>query len=329
MLISVLNEKILNKTKVVYSNVCGVGKSTFIKKKAKGKNYIYFPLGGNINKNIIFEKLRKVIEKIKDPKSIIIHLDLYNTEQYYLMTDFLFSFLITKFYSNFEDILSISNDIQIYIEIPNEFTNFLEKFQMIKYFIRKNENEEMKLNDLKSSFEENNIYKISPILEKIYNIDNIDKNKSITSKDLLFKYIKIEKPTYYQIEIFCKCIKSYQVNDLSENKKDYEKIINSIQLFTLNPYSDFIVNRKEGSLIDILTDIDNNIKKKAPLAKNIPIIFDTKSGLYELNNEKIENLKSQNDFLLELRTILSIDNPIDENESNQKDNHDLKPLKKI
>ena len=135
MLISVLNEKILNKTKVVYSNVCGVGKSTFIKKKAKGKNYIYFPLGVNINKNIIFEKLRKVIEKIKDPKSIIIHLDLYNTEQYYLMTDFLFSFLITKFYSNFEDILSISNDIQIYIEIPNEFTNFLEKFQMIKYFI--------------------------------------------------------------------------------------------------------------------------------------------------------------------------------------------------
>ena len=81
------NEKynnIIKNTKIFYSDVCGCGKSTLIKIEAKEKEYIYFPLGGFLTKKLIFEKLTKIIEKIKEPNNTIIHLDLYDTEQDYL-----------------------------------------------------------------------------------------------------------------------------------------------------------------------------------------------------------------------------------------------------
>ena len=71
-------------------------------------------------------------------------------------------------------------------------------------------------------------------------------------KDLLYEYIGIENPTYYQIEIFCKCISFI-------NKKDNNFILNSkkvlewTNLFTENIYSNFIKNSfKEKEKILIL-----------------------------------------------------------------------------
>ena len=279
---------------------------------------------------ILFQKLRKVLDKITDPKNTIIHLDLYDTEQHYLMTDFLFSFLITKFYTNFEDILHISDDIYIYIEIPNEFTNFLQKFQILNFFKKANKTKEMKLSELKSSFQEINNYEISPVLNRIFNHQN-QNNQNIKKEDLLYKYISIENPTYYQIEIFCKCIKSYHFNELDRDNENIfleksEKIIKCIQLFTKNLYSDFIINKKEykkeDSLIDILTNIDDNNRNKNIIDKYFSLIFFTKSGFYELNNEILTNLKSKDDFLNELKKIMSIDNPINKDgkeSNNEKD----------
>ena len=98
--------------------------------------YIYFHFGGYLTKKIIYKKIQEILNKIKEPKNTIIHLDLYDTEQKYLMNEFLFSFLITKFYTNYENIISISNDIRINIEIPNEFIDFIEKYKIIKFFIK-------------------------------------------------------------------------------------------------------------------------------------------------------------------------------------------------
>jgi len=176
------------------------------------------------------------------------------------MTDFLFSFLITKFYSNFENILSIPNDIPIYIEIPNEYKNFLQKFKILNFFIENNNIKEMKLKDLKDNFEESNIDPILNILNQIYSKEEDNLSKT---KDLLFKCLNIENPTFYQIEIFCKCIKSYQINSSNQNKflEKAQKIIKCIKLFTQNPYSDFIIDEKKDSLIDILTNIDTKFNK--------------------------------------------------------------------
>ena len=321
---------IIKNTKIFYSNVCGVGKSTCIKKEVKDKEYIYFPFGGYINKKIIFQNIQKILEKIKNPQKTIIHLDLYDTEQIYIMTDFLFSFLITKFYSNFESILSIPNDIQIYIEIPNEFTNFLDKFQILNFFIKINGIKEMKLNELLSSYTESNSYKIINILKQIYIREN--NILDIEPKDLLYKYLKIKNPTFYQIEIFCKCIMSYDFMNLNENEKNEfleksTKIINSIKLFTQNPYSNFIIeeNKESLNLVNILTNIDNKVNNESN-KDNIPLIFYTKSGFYELNRETINSFKTQNQFLEELKKIMSIDNPIEDNRSNKKK---LKALKTI
>ena len=50
------------------------------------------------------------------------------------MNEFLFSFLITKFYANNENIIYIPNNIKIYIEIPNSFENYLNKFGILNTF---------------------------------------------------------------------------------------------------------------------------------------------------------------------------------------------------
>ena len=83
---------------VTKSEICGLGKTTKIKKdikEIKKKEYIHFPIGGNISRDIIYHKLKKILDKIekiikeKYPnekerncyKFIAIHLDLYDNNE--------------------------------------------------------------------------------------------------------------------------------------------------------------------------------------------------------------------------------------------------------
>ena len=79
-------------------------------------------------------------------------------------------------------------------------------------------------------------------------------------------------------------------------------------------------------MIDILTNIDTKFNKN--YKDDIPLIFSSKTGYYELNKNKIKSFTNQNEFLEELKIIMSLDNPIEENEFNN-NNNDLLPLKKI
>ena len=85
---------------IILSDESGVGKSTYIKLEIEksGKDYIYFPLGGVLNKEDILERLKNLEIEKKNPNKTVFYLDLYNTEQIGLMVEFLFSVLITKFY---------------------------------------------------------------------------------------------------------------------------------------------------------------------------------------------------------------------------------------
>ena len=120
---------ILNKNiHVIKSENCGLGKTEKIKKeiKAKGKKYIHFPVGGNITRDILFKKLKTIVDKIEesennDVKNVAIHLDLFDNNEHSILNEFLFSFLITKFYSNSENVLYIPIDIEIFVEVPNCF----------------------------------------------------------------------------------------------------------------------------------------------------------------------------------------------------------------
>ena len=154
------NFEITKNIKVISSDVCGLGKSFKIKKmieEAK-KKYYHFPLGGKLTKNVIYQKIFYLFKKIKndakpqkdvntnskdenDKKinceeysefdNVAIHLDLIETKETSLINEFLFSFLITKFYTNNENIIYIPNNIKIYIEIPNSFENYLKKFGIL------------------------------------------------------------------------------------------------------------------------------------------------------------------------------------------------------
>lgn len=103
-----------NNVHVIKSEICGLGKTEKIRKeiKEKKKEYIHFPIGGNINRDILYNKLKVILdktEKIKKEKKInvAIHLDLYDNNEPSILNEFLFSFLITKFYSNSENYIYI------------------------------------------------------------------------------------------------------------------------------------------------------------------------------------------------------------------------------
>ena len=114
--------------------------------KENKKKYIHFPLGGILSKSIIYEKLKKLLEKIDNEKEktkynyedIAIHLDLTETKETSIINEFFFSFFITKFYTNNENIIYIPEDIEIYVEIPNCFDNYLSKFGILKEFNQEN-----------------------------------------------------------------------------------------------------------------------------------------------------------------------------------------------
>ena len=117
---------------IISSDKCGVGKSTQIKLEInrKRKKYIYFPFGGVFNREHVIERLKK----LEIPSNSALHIDLYDTEQTELMTEFLFSLLITKLYGQNEDTFYLSKDIEIKIEIPNGFIDFMEKFPLLTLF---------------------------------------------------------------------------------------------------------------------------------------------------------------------------------------------------
>ena len=180
---------ILNKNiHVIKSENCGLGKTEKIKKeiKAKGKKYIHFPVGGNITRDILFKKLKTIVDKIEesennDVKNVAIHLDLYDNNEHSILNEFLFSFLITKFYSNSENVLYIPIDIEIFVEVSNCFEDFISKYKILNSFEIENikldkkqdfDLPEEKLLHFKNMLDLNDITSIYEYINKYFNISN-------------------------------------------------------------------------------------------------------------------------------------------------------------
>ena len=299
-----IQDKVLcENIKVFSSDVCGLGKSFKIKKLIKEKNEIYyhFPLGGILSKKIIYEKILKLLQKIKkdakikkgeenkknkknikdeeDKKdeeylkynnNVAIHLDLIESKETSLINEFLFSFLITKFYTNNEDIIYIPNNIKIYVEIPNSFENYLTKFGILNVF----EIEHIELGKLPNLELDKNI-------RQIFN-RMIGKETNEEIEEFIKENIGIKEYSYHQVKtfinlfinqfsIFDSKLKFTNSQDDDITNKCIKDFAQSTKYFTNGGFAKLIMDKKQHikDKIDLCLDAYendlNNVKFKTPL----------------------------------------------------------------
>ena len=333
---------------VISSDKCGLGKSFKIKKmmKEKKQKYFYFPLGGILTKKIISKKLMNLLEKIKneneeEQNEIIdtneskkiknaVHLDLTESEDTSLINEFLFSFLFTKFYSDNMTIIYIPKNIDIYIEIPNCFKDYLQHFGLLRIFPRENITKENKLKlDLKND-----------IINFFDEIIGLNSNELI-EKEFLEKYLgSLQNYSYHQIIIFIKLF-IYKFNKFKEKLnfiKD-KKIINEKFIYDFTKSAAYFIDNGFQNLIlreklkidykdytDLLSDAYNYDLEGKKF--NIPLFYINEKNMnYEeikIDEEILsDKAKSSKDYLLYMKKILYIDNEV------ETDNNGLKSLLSI
>ena len=302
----------LENTKVFSSEICGLGKSHEIRKiiESNNKLYFYFQLGGFLEKNIIFKKLSNLLNKIKKEnededednyKNIAIHLDLNESNEIDLLNEFLFSFLITKFYSNGKDIIYIPNNIEIYIEIPNCNYDYLSKFQILSFFnITHITLHNMPLLDLDKD--------TRTILNKILGYKEDEEIEKF-----IVKYIANENKqySYHKLSIFIKLF--------IHNYLTYEKTMKSVKRnrnitkefvmeFEKNPNS--YINNCFYELI-----LNNNNKKDYADLLSEAYDKDCKNKIHSVFSygEKTTLEQSIKDFLFKIKTMFNLSNEIDKN----------------
>ena len=324
----ILNNTILKNIKVISSDICGLGKSFKIKKmiKEENKRYYHFSLGGFLTKNIIYEKILDLFKNIEmdiknnknnlNYKDIALHIDLMETDETFLINEFLFSFLITKFYCNNEEIIHIPDNISIYIEIPNCFFNYLSKLSILNIFHIEN----IVQGELKKS-EKKNVINISiPKLEleqKI--IDIFERLCGYKTNEEIELFIKnnlgIKEYSYYQVHIFIKLFISQfyllekKIKFVDANGYDItNKCINFFKEFTTyftNGEFPKLLTRKDienysRDIYDLLLDTyENDLKNtqfKCPLLfvdktsekYNLLYLQNTNNKIYKDNNKVMD-----------------------------------------
>ena len=136
-----INEEINNKIEVIYSNASGVGKSYYIIEEyfseydKKGYKYLYFPIEGDCTKEEILKRLIEIKEK-----KVFIHLDILDInkkEKRFLIRDFLFCFLVLKYYSHNYDIFYYGNEFIIKIETSFGIDDPFISYPILKLYKKK------------------------------------------------------------------------------------------------------------------------------------------------------------------------------------------------
>ena len=311
--------------RVISSDCCGLGKSFKIKKKVNKhkKNYYLFGINENDIKNNLFSKLEKLLNKIKkesDEKfdKIAIHLDMPENGDNTIINEFLFSFLITKFYCNNENIIFIPSDIEIYVEIPNIFdNNYLSIYGILNIFKRKN----ITLDKMpKLDLPEETIR----IFNNILGYDSIDKIEQFI-KDK----IGMKNYSYYQVQIFIKIIISQigkfqgKIKFISEGKDTSEEfimdIVKSTKFVVSNCFSRILLQKNmddmdDNNYIELLSKIyDYDLSNQR---YDLPLIYihTEKLSFGQIYIGQKESKKNKTDnyiYLEKLKPILNIQNDIE------------------
>ena len=280
-----------SKVEIVLSDVSGVGKSTYITSeiKKKKKDCIYFPLGGVFSRKDVLKRLNE-LKKEKNFSNGIFHLDLYDTEKLDLTMEFLFSILVTKIYGQNDDIFYMPDNVEIMVEIPNGFIDFMKKFPILNIFNKI----ELRLNNLLPLIVEEKLDNNIQIVANYLNLLDTD-IKSLNNRDLYFKGIndnlglktfseakvlsqskcqelifskikeKIKNPNYYQISSFINVL-GMQLRKFSQNNLLSVSYLSEVEMEDMRSY---IINNfikltnyfTENGFIDLVNNQMKNYKK--------------------------------------------------------------------
>ena len=327
-----INKKFEN-IKIITSDICGLGKSHKIIKMIeqsnkcetkeenendKKKKYVHFPLGGILTKEVIYKKLSGLLNKLKndkdDYKNIAIHLDLTESQETSIINEFLFSFLITKFYINNENIIYIPKDIEIYIEIPNCFENYLSKFGILNIFKREN----ISLSEIpKLDLPKN-------MIEIFYRMLGYKTNESIES--FIKSKIGLDKYSYHQVQIFIKLfISQYskfngKLKFTAEGKDVTDECIQEFakctKYFTAGGFAKLLNEKnidKKIDYIDLMSTIYDNDLKGTKF--EIPLIFIIKEkNIYvpiNIPNSNTMSHQKSDKYLKDLKMALNLENEVE------------------
>ena len=212
------------KISLINSKSCGYGKSLniiteknneIVNKKTKEKvNYIYFPIGGNFDKIKLSQRFDELPEMSDINKKYAIHFDITQTKDIEFLNEFFFKLLILRKYDIYA-IKYFDTNVEIIIEIPNDFTNYINeikifkklKKQTIKQISQINPSDDLLfVSKILTVYENNDILKSQKELEKILLNLKLSQDKC---ENIILKYIKSNKltnPNFYQINIFIKIL---------------------------------------------------------------------------------------------------------------------------
>ena len=294
------------KISLIDSNYCGLGKSDFIKEQIKKEklNYIYFPIGGKFTRDDLANRLEELQDMSDIKQKYSIHLDISQTEEVQLLNEFLFKLLILRKCDLYENAKYFGSNVEIIIEIPNDFKDYAKELNLLKYISKKTIRNIEQINlSHKLKIVEGIIamYESNDIITKNY-IETKDIKSEEHYKKKILEYLKtmnLENPNYYQINIFIKILanefikfskcEGYQPKILLNNavasgmsienaKKGLELrkfIINSFiqitKMFLISPYEKLIKNQK------INQELYSNENKQKYINENLSINIDSSS----------------------------------------------------
>ena len=279
-------------------------------------------MGGNLTKNSIFQKLDKIINNIKTKnyyRDYAIHLDLFENKESSILNEFLFSFLITKFYLNNEDIIYIPKNLEIFIEIPNCFHDFLSDYDIFNSF-------EIETITLENKPEFDLPEEKNAILRRMLDLDSNDK---------IYNYIinkmNLDKFSYHQANIFVNLFigqynkfKGIKLKFLYKDGNITEECIDlfakGTKYFTNRGFVKLLLSEKnigknEEEYIELLSNVyENDLKNDY----TIPLIFiqkeEKKYIQLNISKKELKLYTSQIDFLKSLKNILYLPNPVESTE---------------
>ena len=229
---------------LIKSNNCGLGKSEFIKnqknneninKKAKDKiNYIYFPLGGQFTRNNLIQRIMDLPDMSDINTKFSIHFDITQTKEIELLNEFFFKLLILRKCDLNENAKYFGQNVEIIIEVPNDFTDYINEIQILSKIKEENINKINKINyspELDTVAKILTMYESNDILKKQSEINKI--NLKLSEEDcqnIILKYIKhikVDNPNYFQVNIFIKVLSDQFSKFLKCNGYTVETLVNN------------------------------------------------------------------------------------------------------
>jgi hypothetical protein len=277
------------KSTLVRSSCCGLGKSELIKnkiliikdkKEIEEKKYIYFQIGGQFKKEDLINRLRKIPDISDINKKYLIHFDLKQNKEIELLNEFFFKLLILRKCDLDEDVIYFGKNVEIVIEIPNDFSDYLNDIQILSKLKVETINHIDKINPSEELFAIAKILKMNEsgdILKKQFEIIKSLKIKlpNEDCQEIIYRQlrdIKVSEPNYYQINIFIKILYSelkkfincqgYSSENLFNNAKALgmnredtknliqlrkfiiDSFVNVTKLVIIGPYEDLIKSQK-------------------------------------------------------------------------------------